>query len=256
MSGNEEGHISELVAPYVLGALEPDEVEVVEQHLDVCPACRELVEDQRRVTRTLPYLAPEQPVPVTMRENLLARVRADGAVTPGSARSRWRALLLPSGRAGWVAAATAAVLAVVFAVNSFQMQEEMEKQAEEASEDRANIAEMVRSPGGWMASLEGDGAGGGIIVDPTTNRAIMVVDGLEQPKDDHAYYVWMVDALNDEHHNVGQLVVDEDGRGQLYITTPGALSNYDGMLITEELDDAAVAGPSGDEVMAATFESR
>jgi hypothetical protein len=256
MAGNEEGHISELVAPYVLGALEPDEVEQVESHLDTCPMCRALVEEQRRVVMALPYLAEPRPVPSRAREQLMARVREESEGPEISRGSRIKAFLLPSGRAGWIAAASAAVLAVVFAVNSFQMQGEMEKQAEEASEERANIAEMVQSPGGWMTSLEGGsaGAGGGIIVDPTTNRAIMVVDGLEKPSDDHVYVVWMVDNENNEHVNVGNLIVDEDGRGQLYITTPGALASYDGMVITEEVDETNVAGPSGDQVMAATFE--
>lgn len=256
MAGYEEGHISELVAPYVLGAPEPDEVEQVESHLEQCFACRELVEEQRQVVTVLPYLAEPQPVPARARERLLARVREESDQPLSSRRERIKAFLLPSGRAGWVAAATAAVLALVFAVNSFQMQSEMDKQAEEASEERANIAEMVQSPGGWMTSLEGSssGAGGGIIVDPTTNRAIMVVDGLEKPQEDHEYVVWMVDDEDGEHVNVGNLIVDEDGRGQLYISTPGALANYDGMMITEEINEADVAGPSGNQVMAATFE--
>jgi anti-sigma-K factor RskA len=256
MAGYEEGHISELVASYVLGALEPDEVEQVEAHLEQCSACRELVEEQRQVAALLPYLAEPQPVPAHAREQLLARARSESGLEEPTRLDRLKTFVLPSGRAGWIAAASAAVLAGVFAVNSFQMQSEMDKQAEEASEERANIAEMVQSPGGWMTSLEGgaSGAGGGIIVDPTTNRAIMVVDGLEQPQDDHAYVVWMVNEGNGEHVNVGNLLVDEDGRGQLYITSPGALANYDGMVITEEVDETNVAGPTGDEVMAATFE--
>ncbi len=255
MDGYGEGHISELVAPYVLGALEPDEVEQVESHLEQCAACRELVEEQRQVVSMLPYLAEPRPVPARARDQLLARVREESGIEEPTRLERFKTFVLPSGRAGWIAAASAAVIAGIFAFNSFQMQSEMDKQAEEASEERANIAEMVQSPGGWMTSLEGgaSGAGGGIIVDPTTNRAIMVVDGLEQPPDDHAYVVWMVD--NDgEHVNVGNLMVDEDGRGQLYITSPGALANYDGMVITQEVDETNVAGPTGDEVMAATFE--
>jgi anti-sigma-K factor RskA len=258
MAGPHESHISEFVAPYVLGALEPDEIDMVESHLEHCPACQELVAEQRRVIGILPYLAEPQPVPAAARDRLLARAQADvePVFLPESRASRLKSFLLPSGRTGWIAAATAASLALVFAINSFQMQSEMDRAAEEASEDRANIAEMVQSPGGWMTSLEGgaSGAGGGIIVDPTTNRAIMVVDGLDQPKEDHAYVVWMVDEQNGEHVNVGNLIVDEDGRGQLYITTPGALASYDGMMITEEVEAANVAGPSGDQVMAATFE--
>jgi hypothetical protein len=252
MSVHEEDHISELVAPYVLGALEPEEVEHVELHLEQCALCRALVEEERRVVRALPYLAEPRPVPRQARHNLLKRIEREATPVPSS---RWK-VLLPSGRSGWIAAATAAVLALVFAVNSFQMQGEMEKRDQEASEDRANIAEVVQSRGSWMTSLEGSslapGAGGGIIVDPTTNAAILVVDGLEQPDEGHAYVVWMVNG--GDHVYVGNLQLDDNGRGQLYITGRGALANYEGLIITEEVDDTQVAGPTGEEIMAATFE--
>jgi hypothetical protein len=250
MLGNEEGHISELVAPYVLGALEPDEVEQVELHLEGCSMCRALVEEERRVVRALPYLAEPRPVPLSARQNLLKRVEEEA--TPARP-SRWK-VLLPSGRSGWIAAATAAVLALVFAVNSFQMQGEIEQRDREISERQNEIAEVLGSSRGWTTSLEGSapGAGGGIIVDPTTNAAILVVNGLEQPEEGHIYVVWMVD--DGEHVNVGNLAVDDNGSGQLYITGRGALAAYEGLVITEEVDDTQVAGPSGDEVMAATFE--
>lgn len=250
MSGQND-HISELVAPYVLGALEPDEVERVELHLEQCPMCRELVESEREVVRALPWLAEPRPVPLRSRERLLARVRGD---EESSRTSRVKRLILPSGRAGWIAASVAAVLALVFAVNSFQMQGEIQKRDQEESEARASIAEIVQSPRGWTTNLVSNtpGAAGGIIVDPTTNAAIMVVDGLEQPPDGHAYAVWMVSG--DEYVHVGNLDVDDDGRGQLRITAQGRLANYDGLMITEEVAETNVAGPSGDEVMAATFE--
>jgi anti-sigma factor RsiW len=249
MSGRDD-HISELVAPYVLGALEPDEVEQVELHLDHCPMCRELVESERTVVRALPWLAEPRPVPLRARKQLLARAQDDIAQEK---RSRWK-ILLPSGRSGWIAASMAAVLAVVFAVNNFQMQGEMQKRDLEESEARASIAEIVKSPRGWTTNLVSNtpGAGGGIIVDPTTNAAIMVVDGLDQPQADHSYAVWMVSG--DEYVHVGNLAVDDEGRGQLRITAQGTLTNYDGLMITEERDEVMVAGPSGDEIMAATFE--
>jgi hypothetical protein len=251
----EEGHVSELVAPYVLGALEPDEIEQVELHLATCAYCRELVEAERRVVRYLPYLAEPQPVPARARRMLLNRVQEESAPLRESEAAPRRIPVL-TGRLGWIAAASAAVLALVFAVNSFQMQGEVQKKDQEMSQQQQTIANFVSSPRGWMTNLESTGvapgAGGGIIVDPTTNAAILVVDGLSQPEEGRAYVVWMVDG--NEHINVGVLVVDEEGRGQLYITMPGSLASYDGIVITEEPATPQVASPRGVRVMASTFD--
>jgi hypothetical protein len=252
----EEGHVSELAAPYVLGALEPDEIEQVELHLAVCATCRDLVEDERRVVGLLPYLAEPQPVPARARRMLLNRIQDeyDEPVASGSPSSRWIPAL--AGRVGWVAAASAAVLALVFAVNSFQMQGEVQKKDQVISEQQRSIVEFVSSPRGWMTNLETTGAapnaGGGLIADPTRNAAILVVDGLTQPEEGSAYVVWMIN--DDRHVNVGELIVDNEGRGQLYITMPGSLASYDGIIITHEHAEVQVASPSGVHVMASSFD--
>src|SRR5690606_37241530 len=76
MSEHEDHHdaIAELIPAYVLGALEPDELEAVELHLLECPRCRAEVDEQRQVTALLPYLAEPRSVPVRARRELLARI--------------------------------------------------------------------------------------------------------------------------------------------------------------------------------------
>ncbi len=253
----DDSHIGELAAPYVLGALEPDEVEQVELHLMVCADCRQLIEAEREVANLLPFLAEPLPVPARARRSLLVGIRSDQAddapttITPVP-RSRLATILT---RAGWAAAVVAAVMALFLAWNSSQMQDQVKKKNTELTvmkENQQTIAQVVSGPDGFVTNLQGTGiaagAQGGLIMNPTKNAALLAVEGLPKPPTGHVYVVWMTRGT--EHVNAGVLPVDSQGHGTLYITMQQALSSFDGLLVTEETE-AQVSTPSGTRMLAA-----
>ena len=249
----EDSHLRELVAPYVLGALEPDEVEQVELHLLECAECRDLVEAERRVTDLLPFLAEPVSVPLRARRNLLDRFGPPSLLRKAD-DSRSRVVLLMT-RLGWVAAVAAAVFAVFLGWNSTQMQDQVNKKDSELSvlsQNQQTIAQFVSSPNGFVTNLQNTGvaagAQGGVILNPTRNAALLVVEGLPKPPTGHSYVVWMV--RGNDHVNAGVLPIDSQGRGTLYITMPEALASFDGILVTEETG-ARVSNPSGTHMLAA-----
>jgi hypothetical protein len=63
-------------AAYVLGALEPDEVERYRRHLDRCAACREEVASMRPVTDALLVAVPQYRSPARLRRRVLRTVHA------------------------------------------------------------------------------------------------------------------------------------------------------------------------------------
>jgi anti-sigma-K factor RskA len=87
----------EFVGAYVLGALDPGERRVAEEHLRDCPACAAEVAEFRGLIAQLDRVRPEDLQPEAPPADLYARVAA--AVGRGRARRRWA-----------VAAAEAAVL--------------------------------------------------------------------------------------------------------------------------------------------------
>ncbi len=68
------GHLDDLAAPFALGALEPDEVERVEQHCRSCPPCSRLVADADWVAGMLPFLSPVVAPPPAAKAALFARI--------------------------------------------------------------------------------------------------------------------------------------------------------------------------------------
>ncbi len=78
-------------AAYVLGALEPDELDRFRLHLESCAVCQEEVASLQQLTATLPLAAQQYPAPKAVRRKVMSEVRAD-------ARSRSRAQRERSGR--------------------------------------------------------------------------------------------------------------------------------------------------------------
>jgi hypothetical protein len=87
-----------------------------------------------------------------------------------------------------------------------------------------------------------------VLVDPNGNAAVMMVDGLAQPRPGHSYVVWAV--RGSEHVKAGILPVDNNGHAVLRIVLPETLLSFDSLIITDEAGPA-VAFPSGTRLMAA-----
>jgi anti-sigma-K factor RskA len=103
-------------AAYVLGALEPQELEAFRAHLEQCTICRDEVEQFTVVVGALPTAVPQYRASRGLRRRLMREVRREPLVAPArQARSAgWSPSAL--GRRGWAAAgafSTVAVAAVV-----------------------------------------------------------------------------------------------------------------------------------------------
>jgi len=78
------------LAAYALGALEPEEASDIERHVDDCESCRRRVEWLRPAVDLLPASVEQRTPPESLRENLLATVRAEAADTTESRAERAR----------------------------------------------------------------------------------------------------------------------------------------------------------------------
>jgi anti-sigma-K factor RskA len=76
------------LAAYLLGALEPEESESMERHLDGCERCRDELRWLRPAIDLLPESVPPLEPPVDLRARLLAEVRADAAAAKAAAGPR------------------------------------------------------------------------------------------------------------------------------------------------------------------------
>jgi anti-sigma-K factor RskA len=105
-------------APYLLGALEPDETRAFMRHLDHCAVCRDEVASLAPVLDALPSCAPPRAVRPAFRRRMLRAVRAEpralGSHTRTHPRTRTRAAAIRrSAPAGWIALGLAVAAAAL-----------------------------------------------------------------------------------------------------------------------------------------------
>jgi len=239
----------DLIGAYALGALDPDELEAVERHLALCERCRQAVADARRTAQLLAFSAPPQPVPVRARRQLLARIRQDPLT--GGVRFWLR-------RPAWTLAAAASLLALLFGwqmMQQHQVADRQARQAVEANAQRRAVVQLIAQRDGLLIRLQGTGAArdahGAIILDPSSNTALVAVEGLPRPATGQAYVVWLV--RGDQYHQAGILPVDERGHAELFLSPRESLRTFDALAITLE-NGPQVSAPNGQPVALATLD--
>lgn len=171
--------IHDLVAPYALDALGPDERDEFEAHLDVCDSCRAEAADLLEGAAILATAIAVSPPP-RLKAKVLSEIgRRLPAPTAVPKRGGWR---LPWERMMAVAAAAVAIVfAGLWLATSSQLDHAETVASIYAAEDSITLtlssevgkAEFVYSPG--LAS--------GVFVD----------QGLATPQGDRVYQLWLVD---------------------------------------------------------------
>lgn len=207
MSDNEALHAD--VAGYVLGVLEPDEVEAFEAHLADCAECRNEVAELSGLGELLAEAAPPVDVPSHLEDRTFAaieRAAEDDVAEPVTAvrprPSRRRTVEL---RRVLAVAATIVVLGAGVAV------------VRTATEPKPAVAEVIEleAPAGRSGS-----AVARVRTTATGGAIEMEVNGLPQPPAGSFYECWLVAAQGDSPErpnrvSVGTFTVDADGHANV-----------------------------------------
>lgn len=170
--------IEELAAAYALGALPPETVREVEEHLQGCSRHPEIA-DLRGVVASLAWAAEEREPPAALKTRLMSAIREGDApaakpergARPVAAAGFWRRMFSPPVAPYAVAAALALVVAALIGWNvSLQL------------EDGGGVS---------VHTLAGSGGAQGRILYIADERlAVMTVTGLDSLDEDLTYQVW------------------------------------------------------------------
>jgi hypothetical protein len=194
--------LRDLLGPYVMGALGPDEEREVEEHLRDCPECGEEVRDLRLAHERLTELAGVEETPPP---------ELKGRVLTGMPNRETR-------RAPLVAAAAVlcalAVLGVLYSSGFFA--------PDEVAAAELQATELAPRAGGELRVREED----------PNARAELEVWGLPRPESNQYYELWFAEAGG--RVSAGTFTVDEEGRVTLYMTVPEEASDYGQVGITLE----------------------
>ena len=183
----------ELAAGYVLGALEPDDEHVFQQHLSGCPVCEANVRELEAVAGELAYAAPPVEPPATLWAGIRREIRPEAArrpavpaVSPGGRRLR----LLPA-----LATAAAILLVVVLSLWNLNLRDQNALyRGRVAALERA--AQLANDPTASLVRLD-DGAGAAgaqatVIASTRQDRGVLLVQNLPPLQRNRVYELWGV----------------------------------------------------------------
>jgi hypothetical protein len=240
--------VRELASGFVLGALEPEEMADVRDHLD---RCGEPHPELAELGGILPYLAvapePLEP-PAWLRGSVLAAVKADlQARRPVGAPAERRTVEPAAAKAGvaassivpsagvtsldaarrsrsrqavtWMTRMAAAVAVVALAGYSFVIQGDLNKAKQDQSHAIA-VLNVLSQPDTRMVSLidtEGKGASGFAAFMPN-GHILVSLNHLAATSGDQTYMVWLTGA-NNVPVKVGAFTVGDDGKGWVEVSS-------------------------------------
>ena len=199
---NEHLQLRDLLGPYVMGALGPEEEREVEAHLEECPSCREEVTDLRLAHERLTDLVNmEESPPPELKDRLLT----------GMPRRETRRVPLVAAAAILCALA---VLGVLYYTGFFA--------PDEVASANLKATDLAPEAGGELRVREED----------PNATAELEVWGLPQPGKDEYYELWF--GKEGGRMSAGTFTVDARGRETLTMTVPEKASSYDQVGITIE----------------------
>jgi anti-sigma-K factor RskA len=199
--------VQDLIAPYVLGAVSPEEEREIRAHILTCDECTQEAESFSMVTAALPHASASAPLPAGFVDRVVALVHdARPAPAPSGAisRSRWSGLW---SRFGAVAAAGLLVLAVLGGAILVRQHNDLEQ--------KQRVLAILLHHQNDGIDLRGPADAVGKVV-PTSNGSIFVASGMRKPPSAHTYQLWLIKngtPVSAGTFSVkGDLVVFETGR--------------------------------------------
>lgn len=230
----------ELLADYLLHALEPAVLSAVIEHLSTCDRCPVQLATYEAVLDQLAHAVPQQEPPADLGSRLLTAA-VEGSVLPAAATAPLR----PRRRSRWAFLLTAANVVLSLGVGwwTWHVQREAALVHQRWQEVQRHLAlqrqafTLITAPEARPVVLRSDKpdshARGVVLHQPEDPHAVLIVQDMPPLQQDRAYQLWL--AWGDrQRDNGGVFRVDEQGFGVLPITAPRPFKAYHRMGITEE----------------------
>jgi hypothetical protein len=224
-------------AAYVLGALDPQELNGFTRHLHSCSICQTEIESLRQTVGALPTAAPQFPASKSLKREIMREVRADARLQPARAEVSGRERIASFGRGtvprfragtgfrpGFVygIAALVLVLAVVIAGVTA------------AGTSKKAGTQVVSASVGHAKVIVG------------TSRDELIVHKLARLSGGQVYEVWLESSGGTPQPTGTTFNTDADGHGD--VTVADNLKGADKLLVTREPAGGRVH-PSGNPVV-------
>lgn len=239
MSQQHREHVDELIDAYVLGALQPEDMARVEDHIQTCASCRERLAAARATAETLLYAAPLVEPPVGLRDRVLRGVHT---FAEQERRGEVPVVRAQPGTARRQATTGRGPLARLLG-NRRREPTAGDETLDELAALLANPESLVWDVNG---TTEASGARGQLVGAPGGRQAVLVVSGMARLSRGEAYQVWLLRAGQPIPNALFR--VGARGEGHLIVRSSFQLRDVDAIAVTPE-PAAGSATPTGPIVL-------
>ena len=259
-------NMGDLLAPYVLGALDTLDRRPVEDHLLACAPCAQLAREYQAIASSLAYGVSMVDPPPSLKERVLARAAVLPQVAPPQAPSpsRWQRIwegmnevMRPRAAAVAMAGAAGMIVMVVW-VAVLQSEVASQRAATQALartlEQQQQTLVWATTPAVLRYTMGGTEsaptAWATVLYKPTLEQAILVAGDMPTLPADKVYQLWLV--RDGQRTSGGTFTVDASGRGQALVHPPLPIKEYQSMGVTVEPTGGS-PGPTGTRVLRGTL---
>ena len=276
---NDIGHVDDLVAGYVLGALEADEAAAVDAHVRTCPVCELALAEAQRTASMLPFIVPLQKPPLDSKVALFARVaHTQRAAAESSASAPWRrkhgarrpfpapraqqwqpaaassSASVPTSRgsrAGWLVSVLSVPLLIALVATGFwglQLQSRLSSQNSQLTELQSELANFGSGTTSYPLSPGYDApqAEGQIVIGSDGRAGMLQID--VNSKDAAGAYELLVNQ-DGKLVPAAEFTVDQDGKGQARFQLDQPFADYESVHIRAKALDPGQAETQSDTLV-------
>ena len=226
MNNNPKSYnFQELLAGYVLGDLDENELAWLNQQLVANPQLEEEIKQIQETLALMPYgLSSEKPSN-DLRSNILASVSQK---SKKSTISPFKRNKLP-----WLIVAITTLTTILFGFSSYQLRQQLALKETELLQQQ-ELTALLRQPNNRLMALKGvetSTTSGSLFIIPEEKKAILVLQNLASLPEDKVYRLWAVS----QGKKTGCINFKPDEKGGVAVElSPQELTNAQSVLITVE----------------------
>ena len=234
---NNHEQLYEVITAYVLGALEPEDMKLIECHLQSCLDCTLVLDELLPVASILGMASEQHSPPPSVKQSLLDRIRSEERIPQeqvtvtrtASTGSFWSRFFLGSNTLKFVAPVALAIVVVALGVIALLQRDQINQLKADVEEQRTIVA-LLTSPSTQVAEMQQNSIHGRMIMNPSNNKAYLVIQGLPPIPEDKDYQIWLIK----DGHKQSAAVVHPNGTLAIVLSAPEPIGQYSAMGITRE----------------------
>lgn len=245
----DEGHIEEQAAARALGALSPEEAARVDQHVDVCPPCKSMLQEAQDVASLLALTVQPVRPSYQCKERLMAMVEHERS--PRTTRRTARMLQASPLLAGiwkmpvWVSRAVLATALVGLLMWNVSLQRQIREARMIQYMVITDHQPTSLKPQGMISDSVKYKVVARMFLGPNGDDAVLVIENLPAPPPGKVYQVWIA---NEKYQRSMHTIQVSHRIEQVLMQTGEPLSLYKWVMITVE-DEGGSPSPSKDTIL-------